>query len=141
MIRSLLQKQLAILLALCLAFPAGQTFAQNTPQAGAGAPAQNTASGSSPAAPQTGQAQGNAGGAQNSSGQQPTNLTRPVGTAVAPYEKSSGVTASRPAGAVIAPAKQRRVRSIFIKIAVVIGAGAAIATVAVLSHASPSQPH
>lgn len=71
--------------------------------------------------------------------QQPPN--RPVGTAVAPAEKSSGVTASRPAGAVIAPAKQRRVRSIFIKIAVVAGAGAAIGAVALLSHSSPSQPH
>jgi hypothetical protein len=66
---------------------------------------------------------------------------RPVGTAVAPAEKSSGVTASRPAGAVIAPAKQRRVRAIFIKIAVIAGAGAAIGAVAVLSHSSPSQPH
>lgn len=73
------------------------------------------------------------------SNQQPGN--KPVGTAVAPAEKSSGVTASRPAGAVIAPAKQRRVRAIFIKVAVVIGAGAAIGAVAMLSRSSPSQPH
>lgn len=72
------------------------------------------------------------------SDQKPPN--QPVGTAVAPAEKSSGVTASRPAGAVIAPAKQRRVRAIFIKIAVVVGAGAAIGAVAMLSHSSPSQP-
>jgi hypothetical protein len=71
--------------------------------------------------------------------QQPAN--RPVGTAVAPAEKSSGVTASRPAGAVIAPAKQRRVHTILIKVAVLAGAGAAIGAVALLSHGSPSQPH
>jgi hypothetical protein len=66
---------------------------------------------------------------------------RPVGTATAPYEKASGVTASRPAGAVIAPAKQRRVRTIFIRIGIVVGAAAAVGAVAALSHGSPSQPH
>ena len=65
----------------------------------------------------------------------------PVGTAAAPYENPSGAAASRPAGAVIAPAKQRRKRSILIKVGIVVGAGAAIAAVALLSHASPSRPH
>ncbi|MFP5205464.1 MAG: hypothetical protein ACLGSH_08925 [Acidobacteriota bacterium] len=64
-----------------------------------------------------------------------------VGTAAAPYEKASGMTASRPAGAVIAPAKQHRVRRIFIRLGIVVGAAAAVGTVAALSHASPSQPH
>ncbi len=66
---------------------------------------------------------------------------KPVGTAIAPREKTMGVTASRPAGAVIAPAKQRRVRALVIKIGVIVGAGVAIGTVAALSHSSPSQPH
>jgi hypothetical protein len=65
----------------------------------------------------------------------------PLGTAVAPYEKGIGVAASRPAGAVIAPAKQRRTRSFVIKLGVLIGACAAVGTVVALSNASPSQPH
>jgi hypothetical protein len=66
---------------------------------------------------------------------------KPVGTAVAPAEKTMGVTASRPAGAVIAPAKQRRVRAILIKVGVIVGAGVAIGTVAALSRSSSSSPH
>jgi hypothetical protein len=73
--------------------------------------------------------------------QQQNGATPPVGTAAAPYERTTGVAASRPAGAVVAPARQRRARSFFIKMGVVIGAGVAIGTVLALSHASPSQPH
>jgi hypothetical protein len=65
----------------------------------------------------------------------------PLGTAVAPYGKGIGIAASRPAGAVIAPAKQRRTRSFVIKLSVLIGACAAVGTVIALSNASPSQPH
>ncbi len=80
-------------------------------------------------------------GAQAGQDQQPATPPPAVGTAAAPYEKTTGITGTRPAGAVIAPAKQRRVRSILIKVAIVAGAGAAIAAVALLSHGSPSQPH
>ena len=66
---------------------------------------------------------------------------KPVGSAAAPFERTTGVAASMPAGAVIAPAKQRRARSFIIKISVVVGACVAIGTVAALSHTSPSQPH
>jgi hypothetical protein len=65
---------------------------------------------------------------------------KPVGTAAAPYEKTTGVAASRPAGAVIAPAKQRRARSILIRVGVVVGAAVAIGTVVALAHGSPSRP-
>jgi hypothetical protein len=65
----------------------------------------------------------------------------PVGTAAAPYEKGIGVAASRPAGAVIAPAKQRRTRSFWIKTGVLIGAAVAIGTVVGLSSTSPSRPN
>src|SRR5690348_2089873 len=41
----------------------------------------------------------------NTTAQQRT--SKPVGTAAAPPESTAGATASRPAGAVIAPAKQR----------------------------------
>jgi hypothetical protein len=64
----------------------------------------------------------------------------PVGTAVAPYEKGIGIAASRPAGAVIAPAKQRRTRSFVIKAGLIIGAAVAVGTVVGLSSASPSRP-
>jgi hypothetical protein len=73
--------------------------------------------------------------------QQQSGGNNPVGTAAAPYEKPSGVAASRPAGAVIAPAKQRRVRSFLIKMGVVVGAGVAVGTVLALSHGSPSRPN
>jgi hypothetical protein len=65
---------------------------------------------------------------------------KPVGTAAAPYEKTTGVSASRPAGAAIAPAKQRRARSILIRVGVVVGAAVAVGTVVALSHGSPSRP-
>ena len=64
----------------------------------------------------------------------------PVGTAVAPYEKGIGIAASRPAGAVIAPAKQRRTRSFVIKAGLIIGAAVAVGTVVGLSSGSPSRP-
>lgn len=67
--------------------------------------------------------------------------TQPIGTAVAPAEKSLGVAASRPAGAAIAPPKQRRARSVIIKVGVIVGACVAVGTVVGLSRSSPSQPH
>jgi hypothetical protein len=74
-------------------------------------------------------------------GQQQNGAQAPLGTAVAPYEKGIGVAASRPAGAVIAPAKQRRTRSFAIKLGVLIGACVAVGTVVALSSTSPSEPH
>jgi hypothetical protein len=78
---------------------------------------------------------------QSSAVQSQSGTQAPVGTAVAPYEKPIGVAASRPAGAVIAPAKQRRARSILIRVGVVVGAAVAIGTVVALSRASPSRPN
>jgi len=66
---------------------------------------------------------------------------KPVGTAAAPYEKTTGVTASSPAGAVIAPGKQRRTRSILIKVGVIVGAAVAVGTVVALSRGSSSRPN
>ena len=65
---------------------------------------------------------------------------KPVGTAAAPAESTVGITASRPAGAVIAPAKQRRARAILIRVGLIVGAGVALGTVLALTHATPSQP-
>ena len=64
----------------------------------------------------------------------------PVGTAAAPPVKTTGVAASRPAGAAIAPGKQRRARSLLIKVGALVGAGVAIGTVVALSSGSPSRP-
>jgi hypothetical protein len=75
---------------------------------------------------------------QSSSSQQQPG--QPVGTAAAPYEKTMGVAASRPAGAAIAPAKQKRVRTIVISVGVIVAAGVAVGSVAGLSHASSSHP-
>jgi hypothetical protein len=62
----------------------------------------------------------------------------PNGTAVAPQIQTSGGAASKPAGVALAPPKQRRTRSLLIKLGVLAGAGIAIGTVAGLSAASPS---
>ena len=76
----------------------------------------------------------------NKSRNQNEKLQRPVGTAAAEAPKVSGVTAAQPAGAAIAPAKQRRVRTIVLKVGAILGAGAAVGTVIALSAATPSKP-
>lgn len=100
-----------------------------------------------PDAPEVAQAQSPTANGQSSSSQpsqQPEQNepapARPLGTAAAPSVTRTGVTASKPAGAAIAPAKQRRVRTILISLAVVAAAGVAIGTVAGVSRTSPSQP-
>jgi hypothetical protein len=65
---------------------------------------------------------------------------QPLGTAAAPAEPASGIAASRPAGAAIAPAKQKRARSFAIRVGLIIGAAVAVGTVVALSSASPSRP-
>lgn len=72
--------------------------------------------------------------------QQSGDEEKPVGTAVAPYVKPTGVAASRPAGAAIAPAKQRRSHSIVIRIALIAGAAAAGGAIVALSAGSRSRP-
>jgi anti-anti-sigma factor len=84
--------------------------------------------------------------AQSSSVQQPSpkpqsETQEPLGTAAATFVKTTGVAASRPAGAAIAPAKQIRARSILIKVGIIAGAGVAVGTVVALASASPSRPH
>ena len=89
--------------------------------------------------PSTG-SNGQNGGSQPSQDQQQNGAAPPVGTAAAPGEPVTGVTASKPAGAAIAPARQRRVRTFLISLGVVAAAGVAIGIVAGLSRTSPSQP-
>lgn len=84
---------------------------------------------------------GQTGTSQPASQQAQDGTAKPVGTAAAPYEKTTGVAASRPAGAVIAPAKQRRARSILIRVGLIVGGAVAIGTVVALTHESPSRPN
>jgi hypothetical protein len=72
--------------------------------------------------------------------QQQSGTSNPVGTAAAPYEKPTGIPASRPAGAVVAPGKQKRSRSFLIRVGLIIGACVAIGAVVGMSAASPSRP-
>ena len=65
---------------------------------------------------------------------------RPVGTAAAEAPKVSGITAAQPAGVAIAPAKQRRVRRIVIKVGAIAAAGAAVGTVIALTAGTSSKP-
>ena len=119
------------------------------PTPGAGVPDASTASLASTQNEDPNQASSQNTNRSNQSDQSPpsgpapqqNSATPPVGTAAAPYERGIGISASRPAGAAIAPARQRRALSFVIKIGLVVGAGVALGTVVALSHSSPSQPH
>jgi len=63
-----------------------------------------------------------------------------VGTAAAEAPKTKGVTAAQPSGIAIAPAKQRRVRTIVLRVGAIVAAGAAVGTVIALTEATPSRP-
>lgn len=64
----------------------------------------------------------------------------PVGTAVAEPIRTTGIAAARPVGAALAPGKQRRTRSILIKVGSLVGVGVAVGTTIALSQGSPSRP-
>jgi hypothetical protein len=65
---------------------------------------------------------------------------KPVGTAAAGASTVSGVAASQPAGVAVAPAKQRRARTIVLRVGAIVGACAAVGTVVALTQATPSKP-
>ena len=65
---------------------------------------------------------------------------KPVGTAVAEAPSASGMAASQPAGVAIAPAKQRRVRTIVLRMGAIVGASVAVGSVVALTAATPSKP-
>jgi hypothetical protein len=79
-------------------------------------------------------------GQQSTPKQRQPGTQEPVGTAAAQPVNTLGVAGSKPAGAAIAPAKQRRARSVLIKVGAILGAGVAIGTVVALSNSSPSKP-
>jgi len=65
---------------------------------------------------------------------------RPVGTAAAEAPNVSGITAAQPAGVAIAPAKQRRVRTLVLKVGAIVGAGVAVGTTLALTMGTSSKP-
>jgi hypothetical protein len=132
---SWVKRPMVAVLVMLLAVPFGEA-ATGPPQApgggqqsGPATPAQqNSSSSQLPDSPQAAPAQ------------QQNAPPAPGGTAAAPYAKNNGVTASTPAGAAIAPAKQRRSRSFAIRVGLMVAAAIAIGTVVGLSNASPSRP-
>jgi hypothetical protein len=64
----------------------------------------------------------------------------PLGAATAQTGRTAGGAASKPAGTAIAPAKQRQVRSLLIKIGAIAGAGIALGTVYMLTRKTPGSP-
>jgi len=102
-----------------------------------------------PNAPQPSAQTQAAGQNQNNSAQQnqthanngQSSGSQPVGTAVAPLIKPVGVAASRPAGAAIAPAKQRRIRVLAIRWGLILGGAIALGTVAAATMGSPRRPN
>jgi hypothetical protein len=71
---------------------------------------------------------------------QSSSVQQPVGTAAAGAIPTTGVAASQPAGVAIAPAKQRRVRSIVLRTGAIIAAGVAVGSVVALTEATSSRP-
>jgi hypothetical protein len=67
-------------------------------------------------------------------------LQRAAGTAAAPAPAVLPIAAAEPTGIAIAPAKQRRVRKIVLKVGALVGASAALTTVLILSKTTPSKP-
>lgn len=72
--------------------------------------------------------------------QQKQGTSTPLGTAAAEKGATYGGAASRPAGAAIAPAKQKQSRSLLIKIGAIAAGLAALGTIYALTRTSPSTP-
>lgn len=72
--------------------------------------------------------------------QSPQPTIAPSGTAGAKAANPKGVTAAQPAGAAVAPARQRGHRSLVIKLGLLAGAGIAIGSAVALSERSPARP-
>jgi hypothetical protein len=70
--------------------------------------------------------------------QQPTQT--PTGAAGAPGVSPKGSPGAQPAGAAVAPAKQRGHRSLLIKVGLIAGGAIAVGTVVALSEKSPTRP-
>jgi hypothetical protein len=102
--------------------------------------AQATGTEPAPQQPASSTQSGSAQSSTQSTGQSQAPGQKPVGTAAAESVPATGVAASQPAGTAIAPGKQRRTRSIVLKVGALVGAGVAVGTVAALSLGTSSKP-
>lgn len=75
-----------------------------------------------------------------SQSQVPGQQTEPQGSATAEKVPTAGGAAAKPAGAAIAPAKQRQARSLLIKMGAVVAGAVAAGTIYALSKGTPSTP-
>ena len=66
--------------------------------------------------------------------------TEPQGAATAEKVPTAGGAAAKPAGAAMAPAKQRQARSLLLKMGAVVAGAVAVGTVYALSKGTPSTP-
>jgi hypothetical protein len=78
--------------------------------------------------------------AQSSDSQTQSAPQKPVGTAAAEAPDTTGIAASQPAGVAIAPAKQRRVRTIVLRVGAIVGAAVAVGSVVALTEATSAKP-
>ena len=85
-------------------------------------------------------AAGQTGAAQSLPQSQKDGNQKPVGTAAAETATTTGIAASKPAGAAVAPAKQKRARTILISVGAIAGAAVALGLVMALSKGTPSKP-
>lgn len=121
---------------------------EQTQPAGAAPSDQNTTTNTpgqepdSPGATRTQEQQSNppANSQQSAQPQSQVPPKKPLGTAAAEPLTPTGTGASEPAGVAIAPAKQRRARSVLIKVGAIVAAGVAVGTVYALSSATNSKP-
>ncbi|HEX8925203.1 MAG TPA: hypothetical protein VF786_05395 [Terriglobales bacterium] len=72
--------------------------------------------------------------------QQQPQAQQPLGAAAAEQVRTAGGGASRPAGAALAPAKQKQSRSLLIKTGAILAAGIAVGTIYGLTRATSSVP-
>ena len=120
-----------------------QQKTQPVPSAATSSPASSASASSSSQLPDTPSSSQNANQLPQATASQNTaknQQQQPSGTAAAQTGTLSGTAVSRPAGIAIAPAKQKRSRSLVIKLGLIAGAGIALGTVAALSAASGSKP-
>ncbi len=109
------------------------------PSAGPLKPSESQTSAPLPSAPQPAAAPTPAPQPSSQPAAQPA-PQEPLGAAAAEQIRTAGGGASRPAGNAIAPVKQRRYRSLVIKLGAAAAVGIAAGTVYGLSHATSSTP-
>ena len=135
---SWIERPIACVLVILLVAPLAEAANQQLPSA----PLPQVAANQSPAQSNP-QSSGTPSAGQNQQAGPSANQQNPapVGTAAAPMVTTAGAPGSRPAGAAIAPAKQRRTHTLAIRVALIVGAGIALGTVAGATLGSPSHPH